>query len=108
PRHIMAEWPGPVYKPGTRIALAVFVVNDLKDACRGRWRWAAQKRGETLAEGGAPVELQADGLVAVPSGVDWTVPAGQQPGAVDLVLTLDLDDGTQVSNRYRFDILPEI
>lgn len=105
PVFILAEWPKPGYPPGARLALQAFLVNDLYRNLSGTWTWSLERGDEVLAANTQPAYLPPDRLVTIPDGVGWTVPEGLAPGAAELVLRLDLEGITQVTNRYPVQIL---
>lgn len=105
PVYIMADWPQQSYPVGGRVKLRVYLVNDRYRNYSGTWSWALQRGAGTLQEESQPVYLAPDRLAAAGS-IDWEVPAGLLPGPLDLLLTLQLDDGDPVVNRYTFRVVP--
>jgi beta-mannosidase len=105
PIYILADWPEPGYAPGKRVALQVFLINDRYHNYHGTWSWEIRRGERVLAAGTRPAYLAPDSAVPAPEGIDWTVPEGLSPGAVELVLTLEPQGADSVSNRYLFGIL---
>lgn len=108
PVHIMAEWPPAALKPGERLDLKVFLINDYHRSYAGTWSWRLQRDGDLLESGSQPAELPPDCLLAIAPGVLWAVPAAQPSGNVNLILRLDLHGLAPIVNEYAFSVLPSV